>query len=252
MVFELSKFNLLEHVWNTQAKTQDGNHILYSDFEVEQLWRIGIIDTRRVTLDEWKQACEPFRKDKGSFLFSHEEFLGLGDYCYKGEIKIPFDAMEINEGKYTDDGLDELVNISIAPSCSLDANQLNEFVDALKKDFRDSDGLIIILKPAKEQIKDLLDNFPSPLRNLEVLFDHVLRAMGVKVEEAPSNGDIQAAAAETAKEISKFSKAPTTRTEQLAKNLKNIEKARKKHTEVKGVEKVELKKIKRNVRGMRG
>lgn len=254
MTFELSNFDVMEHLWATLDKTEDGSHIRYNAADIEQLWWMGFADSNQITLEAWKNVFEPHHQADGSFLLGKDDFLSLDKYRFKGEIRVPFDAMLINEGRYTDEGLDELVNASIAPSCSLSPSGLKDFFNALKKDFREKDSLILIKKPAKERIKALLDAHPSPLRNLEIILDQMIEQKGAELEKEIDEAQTAAATTEAAMQASRFSIEPTSTVEAKARGFKDITKTRKTAgpAEVKGVDKVELKKIKRSRKGMRG
>lgn len=254
MPFELSSFDVMEHLWETLEKTEDGRHLRYTITDIEQLWWMGFVDTDKIELEHWVAVFEPNRQEDGSFLLSKDDFTALDRYRYKGEIKIPFDAMLINEGRYTDEGLDDLVNASIAPSCSLPPDKLKDFFDSIKKDFRGSDSLILIKKPAKERIKALLDAHPSPLRNLEIILDRMISQRGAELEKEIEQSETDAATSQAAIQASRFSAAPTSMIEAKAKGFKEMAKLSKHGppAEVKGVAKVELKKIKRSRKGVRG
>ncbi len=259
MAFELNDFNVMEYLWETLAKTSDGKRIRYSAVDVEELWRMGFVDTQLVSLAEWKAVFEPHRKADGSYEVGKGDFLALDRYRYKGEIRIPFDAMQINEGKYTDEGLDDLIAASIAPSCGMGSDKLKSFFDDLKNEFRDAGGLIEIRGTAKERIRALLDAHPSPLRNLELLLDRMIEsgedalfAEGMEVDAVTMQ-----AAREVQHQASSFSTTPTTRAETKASGLRALEKSRKKKAaEVPSPgdekEKVDLGKLKRSKRRMRG
>lgn len=253
MPLDLGKFDVMEYLWDTLDKTPDGNSIRYTQQDVEQLWQLGFVDTEKYGLDEWMAVFEPYRQADGSFVLSRDEFLSLDRYRYTGEIRIPFDAMRINEGRYTDEGLDDLVEASIAPSCSLPPDKLEAFFDAIKKDFRDKDNLIEIRKPAKERIKALLDAHSSPLRNLELIFDHMIATSGEDLSREIEAADVEIATVEAARQVSSFSTQPASRSEAEARRLKGIEKAKeKKPHPAREKPTVELKKIKRSRKGTRG
>jgi hypothetical protein len=253
MALMLDQFDVMEHLWETLQKTPDGKHLRYTLLDIEQLWWMGFVDTARVSLEEWTRLFEPLRQQDGTFLVAKDDFLALDKYRYQGEIRVPFDAMRINEGKYTDEGLDDLFEASIHPSCSLTREKLREFIDTLKRDFRQPDNLILIKQPAKERIKTLLDANPSPLRNMELLLDQMLTQRGADIEKQIDAAELDGAAMKAAMQTSSFSDSPTTRTEEKAQRLRSLEKARSEASaEIEGVEKTELKKIRRSRKGMRG
>ncbi len=254
MAFLLDQFDVMEHLWGLIDKTPDGKHVRYDEIDVEHLWWMGFVDTERYGMEEWKAAFEPFRQPDTTFTLSKDDFFALDKYRYKGEIRIPFDAMKINEGKYTDEGLDELVNASIVPSCSLPREKLREFIDTLKKDFRQPDKLILIKSEAKRRIKTLLDKNPSPLRNLELLLDDMISRRGEDMEAEIDRAELDAAAMQAAKQASTYTETPTTKSEAKAVELKNLTKARKAAAagEIEGKPKDKLSKIRRSRKGMRG
>lgn len=251
MPFELSHFNVMEHLWETLDKTPDGK-IRYHQLDIEQLWTLGFVDAAQVNLAEWEALFEPFRQDDGTFLLGRDDFLALDRHRYKGEVRIPFDAMEINEGRYTDEGLRDLIEASIAPSCGLARDELDKFFGGLMKDFLQPDGLILIRGPAKERIRDLLAEHPSPLRNLEILLDNMLQQRGDEMEERIDDTLAAAATAEAALQASHFSTSPVSRAEDGARGLKALEKSRAAAGPAADGAKVELKRIKRSRKGMRG
>jgi hypothetical protein len=254
MAFIFDQFDVMEHLWKTLEKTPDGKHIVYSEVDIVHLWLTGFVDTEKVSLEEWKAVFEPLRQADDKFLVSKDNFLALDRYRYKGEIHVPFDAMKINEGKYTDEGLEDLIKASIIPSCGLSREKFREFVDTLKKNFRQPDGLILIKKEAKSRIKTLLDKHPSPLRNLELILDKMLAKRGEAMEGEIEMAELDAKVIEAAKQASSFSATPMTKVEAKARGLEALTKAKRAETsaELEGKPKTELRKIKRSRKGMRG
>lgn len=254
MTLALTSSDIMEFLWDTLEKTPDGKSIRYNIYDVEMLWRMGFVDTERVGMEEWQQVFEPYRQEDGTFLLSQDAFFALDKYRYKGEIHIPFDAMRINEGLYTDVGLNELVEASIEPSCSLPKEDLKKFFEDLKNEFRTPDGLIKMGPDAKMKIRDMINRNPSPLRNLEIMFDQMLsKGEDKEMIEKVEGHEADIATARAALEASSFSASPTSRTEAAAGGLKKLSKAKKAKAEVDtGKPSVELKKVRRSRKGMRG
>ncbi|MBI2342032.1 MAG: hypothetical protein HYU98_04790, partial [Deltaproteobacteria bacterium] len=223
-------------------------------------WHSGIVDTKSFTIDEWRAAFDAHSRGDGTFSLSKEEFLSKEPYRYKGEIMVPFDAMQINEGKYTDEGLNELFASSIAPSCLLSPSELETFLDAFKGDYRDAAGLIKINAKAKKKIQTLLEESPSPLRRLELIFDYLLS--NPREAEAELSEELKQAAAEgtavspeqLAKlQASAFSMQPLNESEEKWQTLNVIEKRKpKKESASKDGSTTTLKKVKRSRKGLRG
>jgi hypothetical protein len=257
MVFKFEGQNVMEFLWDQLPKNDAGN-ICYTQADVDGLWHMGFVDTERYPLSTWRAQFEPYRRPDGTFELDHQSFVALEKYRYTGEIRVPFDPMFINEGKYTDEGLRELFDLSIAPSCSLSAEDLNIFLGELTALHRDKDGLIKIGKQAKAHIKDMLDHNPSPLHNLEVMLDRMIEeGVNEEIEAQLDESDAARATTEVARQVSKFSSAPISATEEKAKKLSELVKTKKKPEEKpakteKEKSTTELKKIRRSRKGMRG
>ena len=256
----MSSINVMEAIWESSEKDEAGS-LYYTPPFIDFLWEAGFIDTKEFTPQEWREACKPFfHPDDDLYRFSKEEFLSLDTFRYKGEIKIPFDALRINEGKYTDEGLDNLVLISITPSCGLSDKELVKFIDRLKTKHRQKDGLILIKSEAKQAIQALLKENPSPLRRLEIIFDEYLKALGEAAAEqlAREKGTklSRVATPEQQTEVQKsvFLQGAASQAEVKAEQLKNLTKAREKSPEPNKPDKggKPLKEAMRSKKGLRG
>lgn len=254
MSLELGTFDVMSYLWDTMEKTEDGNHIIYTEADVETLWQMGFVDTERFPLPAWRTAFDAYVQPDGSFLLSKDAFLSLDTYRYRGEIRVPLDAMMINEGKYTDEGLKELFSSSVAPSVDLPTDEVHRFFEQLTRDFRDERGLIIIGPEAKRRIAMLLEDYPSPLRNLEILFDRMMT--GVEGEEA---GTLAQEASRVDQErnltrgTSAFHTAAANVSESSARELQKMTKAKAKTSlSDDAAPSTPLKKIRRSPKGTRG
>lgn len=243
----------MEAIWLTSPKEEDGS-LHYPETLIYFLWENGFVDTAKFPKETWKAAFEPFKQPGGEYKITHDEFLTLDKFRYRGELHIPFDPLRINEGKYTDEGFEKLAQESIAPSCSLPPDLFKKFVDELKNEFRQEDDLLLIKTAAKQKIKKLLDENPSPLRKLEILFDNMLKAKGAEKEieqlqqqVAPTASPEQLAALQQ----STFTSGATSYAEVQAQRLKEVAKSRPAQ-EISPAEGEPLKKIKRSKKGLRG
>ena len=122
------------------------------------------------------------------------------------------------------------------------------------RSFRQADGLILIKADAKTRIGTLLENNPSPLRNLELLLDQMISSRGADMEGEIDRAELDAEAMKAARQASSFSESPTTKSEEKAMGLRALTKARKGKAagELKDKDKTELRKIRRSRKGMRG
>lgn len=258
MPFMFDSGNVMEFLWDQLPKNDAGN-LRYTQDDIDGLWHMGFVDTVRYPLSVWRSQFEPYRQPDDTFELDKASFLALDSFRYTDEIRVPFDADLINEGKYTDEGVRELFELSIAPSSSLSLEDLEQFLVDFIERFRDADGLIKIGKPAKEEIKEFIATNPSPLHNLELILDKMLEeGADEEIEAQLDERDTARATTEVARQVSKFSSTPVSKTEEQAKKLSSLEKTKKKPAAKPAKEAkdekptTELKKIRRSRKGMRG
>lgn len=245
MTLKLDDFNLMEFLWEIADKSHEGRYINYTKNQVIFLWHLGVVDTDNISLEKWISILKPYEQLDGTFLFNKDSFLSLDKYRYKGEIRVPFDPMKINEGKYTQAGLQDLIDLSISPSCALSPDNLKKFFDEFKQKFKTKDDLIEIRRPAKLLINELLKKYPSPLHNLELLFDQMLKGNKFDVQT-------QAQTIEDAlNQKSTFEKITEEKIDKGIK-LKNLEKSIAQTKKVETKEELTLQQIKRSKKGIRG
>jgi len=262
MTFTLEDFNGMEIIWLEIENKPDENHAIITSAELEAMWQVGLIDTSRFPMDVWKAAFEGYKRPDGTYFISRDDFLAKEPYRYKGEIMVPLDAMAINEGFYTEEGLKELFDMSVAPSCGLSRAELGKFFDELKSRHKDERGLIKIEKTAKLEIKKLLDEAPSPLRRLELFFDYLIKNPELFMNQNPEGhseslkmGAVVSPSQIARLQASSFSMRPSDTASEKREALGAIEKRRTKPPATDSVAKdasVEVSKVKRSRKGIRG
>ena len=257
MALDFSSEGVMEHLWSQMDKTEDGSHIRYTIEDVDALWWMGFVDTQKYPLETWREIFEPYKQPDESYLLNHAAFVALEKYRYSGEIRVPFDSMLINEGKYTDEGLNELFDLSVKPSCYYPPNEYSAFLQSIKDKNRTGDGFIKVDTKAKTEIKEFIDKSPSPLRSLELLLDRMIEdGVDTELAEQLEQGETARVTEEAAKQVSKFSSSFGSQSEMQAMKLKDLQGIKKRHAEPDSTaaEKTgtELKKIRRSRKGMRG
>jgi len=244
---------VMETIWNNLPKFPDNDHVTFDEAAVKEMWETGFVDETRYSLEEWMKAFEPHKTPEGNYILTKNDLFEKAIYRYKGEIKLPFEPLLINEGKYTDEGLEELINLSIAPSCSYSRERLREFFEDFKKRHRGGDGLIKMDMAAKREIADLIYQNPSPTRRREVLFDMIF---GEQIEEIiKGTSPILTATPDQAAQvqISAFTQVPSE-VEKASVGLKSIEKVKERGTAPAATNSPDtsLKKVRRSRKGIRG
>lgn len=243
---------LMETVWANLPKSPDDNHVTFTEDDIKELWWVGFVDTKKYSTEEWLAAFEPHKIAENKYVFTKTDLLEKDKYRYRGPIRIPFEPFRINEGKYTDEGLQELIDLSIAPNCSKSAKEMGEFFEDFKNRHREGDELIRMDIQGKREISELVNRFPSPLRRLEILFYSIFTQEIAKIEA--SGGKVTAATPEQAStvQMSTFSTLPSSQSEKAAKELKSIEKSRLQKSAGTEDEGLEIGKMKKSRKGIRG
>lgn len=242
---------IMEMIWQSLPKMPDEDHVTFDDGALEEIWLAGFVDDSQYTLEDWLKSFEPHKAPDGTFVLKKEDFFEKDKFRYLGGVKIPFEPLKINEGKYTDEGLQELIDMSIHPSCALSQSELKKFFDEFKERHRLSDDLIKVDMTAKREIAELIYQNPSPTRRRELLFD-MMFAHNID-EIRRGNLPVVEATPEQAAEIqiSTFTAAPS-QAERAALELKSVEKSKKPKATGGGDEGVTLKKVRRSRKGSRG
>lgn len=244
--------NVMELIWNGAPKTPDPEHVTMTQTDLEILWNYGFVDTDQYPKDLWFGAFEHHKQTCGNYILTKNELLEKDKYRFKGEILRPFDPLLINQGKYTDEGLQDLIDLSIGPSCSLPKDQLFQFFNNFKTKYRGKDKLIWMDLKAKKEIAELIYAHPSPTLMRELYFDYAFYAQMMFI----AKGGKAASSHDTAKiQASTFATDSSNRSEIAARRLRALEKAREQlnRNEIdKEAEGTKLKEIKRSRKGTRG
>lgn len=252
MALTADSFNVMEYLWEKLQKAPDENHVTFTVADLDVLWQHGFVDTVKHTIDKWRAAFDGHRRPSGSYVLSRADFVAKEAYRYKGEIHIPFDALKINEGLYTDEGFQELVDESVKPSVSIAIGQFDKYFSALKKTVRQPAGLLKIDMRAKRELRKFIDQYPSPLRRLELIFDAMIKQQMIEVAvtgEFPAAVTPRHIAAVQASTFSMIGSAA----EKTGKALKAIEKTRSAGgTDDPAKPSAPLKQLRRSRKGMRG
>jgi hypothetical protein len=213
---------VMQDLWESLNKDEGGQYIEYTLSDIKMLWLLGFVDTERVSMEQWLQIFDAFAQGNERYRLSYPEFCALDAYRFKGELFEPFDAFQINEGKYTHDALQELIDASIAPCCMKRGADFVRWCDDWRSSMRGSDGLYVMNHAAKTKCAALLEDFPSPLRRLELL-----TAVSLQVHIAEwlaSGGSSIARGAHGQKSI--FTTLSCSKAESIHTDLRSLEKTR--------------------------
>ncbi|MCP5468180.1 MAG: hypothetical protein H7A32_02810 [Deltaproteobacteria bacterium] len=212
----LIKVNLkaMDYIWSQVPKeVKDGKeYVVYEKDDLPFLYYSGLVDTERVSLEEWKKTFEECLGEDNRYWVDYEKMISLGKYRYHKVVNDPFDPLKMRVGKYPLERLWAVFESSVIPSCSLPKAFLKNIFDSMIKggktaeetfsqeikkakekakeegnDFEmpELDSAQVFLEGGKQyinvtrqhllRIKEMLDTYPSPRRKLQVGV-HELRA----------------------------------------------------------------------------
>ncbi len=156
----------MEFIWERIPKTKEGN-IQYLPGDIPYLYRNGFVDTRQIPYQQWKAVFAECEQKDGTYLVGREKFLSLRAYRYEGPVFKPFDPARIREGEWTDEDLQKLFEKSIKPSSGISEDVFWNSVKSLKDQGLVNKGNLVVDQTVKNQLKYLIERFPSPRRRLE-------------------------------------------------------------------------------------
>lgn len=158
----------MEYIWERLPKQKDGKTIRYRKSDLDYLYFHGFVDSRRYTLQEWKQAFAPFKQDDEGYILTKDDFISLAAYRYTGPSHEVFDPYKIQKGPWPDDKLKWLYEKSVSVASDINEKAWWALIDAFKKQGRvDKKGHLVIDEVIQAGILALIERFPSPRRRLE-------------------------------------------------------------------------------------
>lgn len=207
----------MEEIWESVSEpAPDGKR--YLTFKnlggLSFLYVTGFVDVKKYSFKDWSDAFLPSRKKDGSYLVTHEQWIEKKKFRYAGPIGTPFDPTTLEEKEYTETDFVQLLQDGVVPNTyMIDEKAIPQMVANLKAQGKIKGGRILIDKTIKKSIAQLIDNYPSPLRILELMASELIKVK--KGERGKASGAAQKsgfAKGKTAQEIAASRLAEMTKT----------------------------------------
>ncbi len=158
----------MEYIWDKIPKQKNKKTIHYLKGDLAYLYGHGFVDSRRFSLEEWKNAFLKFSNPDGSYFLNKEQFLSLHVFRPVLEGDINFDPMNLRDGSWTDQELKDLFFHSIQVVSDIRENTFWCYINTYKEDgVIDNKGNLIVDDSFKEGLLYLINEFPSPRRKLQ-------------------------------------------------------------------------------------
>ncbi|QQR80567.1 MAG: hypothetical protein IPJ69_14980 [Deltaproteobacteria bacterium] len=165
--------------WNKVSKpTKDGKRFITfkSVQDLMFLYATGFVDTQKYSFEQWLNAFTSSRQSNGSYLVSKEQWLEKKKYHYSGPVNPPFDPMTIEEKEYTEQEITKLLTQDLIPATSFDKSYVPQVINNLKAQGRLINGKFKIDQNVKKYLTEVIKQYPSPLRVLQVTVHKLLKA----------------------------------------------------------------------------
>lgn len=144
-------------------------YIFFKDqIDIAFLYASGFVDAKKYTYKEWVDSFEPCKQADGTYIVPHAQWIEKKKFHYNGPIRPPWDPMALEEREYSEKEIGEIIANKIIPCTVLDPGYAQVYVNNLKAQGRLVNGKARIDKGAKEFILQIINQYPSPMRVLEV------------------------------------------------------------------------------------
>ncbi len=165
--------------WNRVSKpAKDGKRFITfkSVQDLMFLYATGFVDTQKYSFEQWLNAFATSRQSDGSYLLTQAQWLEKKKFHYTGPIHPPFDPMSLEEREYTEQEITKLLTQDLIPATSFDKSYVPQVINNLKAQGRFVNGRFKIDTNVKKYLTEVIKQYPSPLRVLQVTVHKLLKA----------------------------------------------------------------------------
>lgn len=170
----------LEQIWNQVAtQAEDGKKYIILKLGIQDLmflYMSGFVDAKKYSFKQWMEAFTPSRRPNGHYWVLKEHWLEKKKYHYTGPVKIPFDPMKMEERDYEEQEITKLLTEKILPGTMFNVAYAPTIINNLKAQGRLINGKFRIDQELKKYLLGVMNQYPSPMRILEVSVDRMRKA----------------------------------------------------------------------------
>ncbi len=181
-----TSYKALKEIWaRVSIKAPDGkNYILFKvRDDIVYLYCTGFVDEKKHTLKEWVEAFDDSRMPNGMYMVGEDQWMDKVRFRYSGPVGQPFDPMSVREGDWPEAAMEKLIQEKILPAVYFTEPEFRSIWNEARATFY-KDGIYRISAAVKNDLKSLLDSYPSPAQ---------VRALGI-LEAKLNLGQISGAA----------------------------------------------------------
>ena len=161
---------LAEIFLKTSKPGKDGKRYIFfkNQVDVTFLYFSGFVDAKKFSCDKWIEAFKASQQPDGSYAISEKQWLEKKRFHYEGPVDPPWDPMTLEEREYKEKEVHDLLIRKILPCTVFDKGYAQVYMNNLKAQGRLVNGRARVDRPAKEYILQILNQYPSPLRVLQI------------------------------------------------------------------------------------
>ena len=150
-------------------KEADGTRVIVwkNDQDLDLLYYTGFVDTDKFTLIQWKEAHQDFKQKEASYRLKLKDWMGLKKYRYDGIVSPLFEPETLKEGVWSEVQFDRFLKEIFLPQVTCSEKQFREALKTTGNKIFDKGGYKIT-KAFKNDLKIILETFPSPKRAREI------------------------------------------------------------------------------------
>ncbi len=168
---------LFDEIWKKVSK-DDGTGSRFIKYESDDdlvfIYASGFVDADKCDLKTWMDVFASSLQEDGSYLVSQDQWMAKEKYYYDGTVRLPFDPMLIPEKEYSEAEVVEIYQKCIIPSSQASADKINVMIRDYKERRLLKDGKMTLTRDIKEEMRNFITAFPSPLRILEINVQRML------------------------------------------------------------------------------
>lgn len=164
-------YQALRSIWDkVAAQAPDGKKyiIFKSRTDLDYLYCTGFVDETKYSPTDWVNAFSDSLMPNNAYLVTEEQWLDKVKYHFWGKVGVPWNPMELREGEWTETEFRAMVKDKILPQIFHTPEEFEIILSDAKKSGLMIGGKYMITKLVKENLLDLLNNYPSPRRAREM------------------------------------------------------------------------------------
>lgn len=164
-------YQALRSIWDkVAAQAPDGKKYLIfkSRTDLDYLYCTGFVDEAKYKPSDWVEAFSDSLMPNGAYMVSEAQWLDKVKYHFWGKVGLPWNPMELREGEWSDAEFGTMIKDKILPQIFFTPEEFEKVLGEAKKNGLMVGGKYMVTKLVKENLVDLLNNYPSPRRAREI------------------------------------------------------------------------------------